>query len=118
MSAITHWLVTTLHVWRHTLTADGSGGYTESWVDQGAENFKVDESTAAERAVAAQDEAKHTHNIYGEPDVDVQRNDRLAAAGVNVNTPASGVVWYEVASTTTPSTPRYLKCAAERVEHG
>lgn len=115
MSAISHWLVTELHVWRETTTPDGSGGFTVSYVDQGAALFKVDQSSAAEALVAAQSEASHTHNIYAEPSEDVQRNDRLAASGVNPNTQAP---YYRIVSTTTPSTPRYLKCVAERVESG
>lgn len=119
MSTISHWLNTELHVWRRTLVADGSGGYTETWTDLGAAMFKVDQSTAAEQEAAAQYEARHTHNIYGEPDADVDRLDRLAPSGVqSVDDPAPWSTWYEVISTTAPSTPRYLKAAAERIQVG
>jgi SPP1 family predicted phage head-tail adaptor len=115
MSLITHWLNTSLHVWRKTQVADGAGGFTVSYVDQGTVDCKVDQSTPQERVAAAQAGAEHTHNIYLEPDADVQRNDRLAANGVNPNT-AKG--YYEVDGTTTPSTPRYLKAISIRVEAG
>jgi hypothetical protein len=117
--AITHWLNTELHRWREMLTPDGSGGFTQTWLnlDASPSRFKVDQSTAQERVVAAQTGAEHSHNIYTEPDMDVRRNDRLAPAGVDVEALASGEFYYRIVSTTRPSTPRYLKCAAERVEH-
>jgi len=115
VSAVTHWLKTELHVWRETTVADGSGGFTVSYVDQGSAMFKADQSSAAEALVAAQSEASHTHNIYAEPDADVERNDRLAASGINPNT---GKPYYRIISTTTPSTAIYLKSVAERVESG
>lgn len=118
MSVISHWLITELHVWRHTLAADGSGGFTETWADQGAKQFKVDQSSAVERTLAQQAGAAHTHNIYAEPDSGVVRNDRLAADGVDLTALQAGDVYYDVHSTTTPSTPRYLKCVAERIEVG
>jgi len=118
MSAVSHWLNTTLHVWRHTLTPDGSGGFTETWADRGSIKAKVDQSSAEERTLAQQAGADHTHNIYGEPDVDVKRNDRLAASSVDVENLVAGDVYYDVTSTTTPSSPRYLKCVSERIEVG
>lgn len=118
MSSVTHWLNTSLHVWRPSRVADGSGGFTETLVDQGALDFKVDQSSAAEQTVAQQAGANHTHNAYTEPDSDVARNDWLAASGIDPNALTAGDVAYKVISTTTPSSPRYLKCAAERIEHG
>ena len=102
MSSISHWLNTELHVWRETTSPDGSGGFTVSYLDQGAAMFKVDQSSAAEALVAAQSEASHTHNIYAEPDADLERTDRLAASGVDPN---NDQPYYRIVSTTTPSTP-------------
>lgn len=116
MSAITHWLNTSLVVWRPSLVADGSGGFTETLASQGAQSFKVDQSSAAEQTVAQQAGANHTHSIFGEPDVDVKRGDWLAPSGVDPNDPTAGQTAYQVISTTQPSTPRYLKCAVERIE--
>lgn len=116
MSEITHWLNTSLNVWRPSQVADGSGGFTETLVDQGALDFKVDQSTGQEREVAQQAGADHTHNAYTEPDADVKRNDWLAATGIDPNDLTAGETAYKVISTTTPSTPRYLKCATERIE--
>lgn len=115
MSAITHWLNRSLHVWRETTVPDGSGGFTVTYADQGALDVKVDQSSAAEQLVAQQGQARHTHNVYAEPDADVRRNDRLAASGVDPNT---ATPYYQVISTTTPSSPRYLKAQAGRVESG
>lgn len=111
--SISHWLVTKLYVWRETTVADGSGGFTVTYVDQGATDCKVDQSSAAEQFTAAQSGAAHTHNIYMATDANVVRNDRLATAGVNPNTARP---YYRIVSTTLPSTPLYLKCVAERVE--
>jgi len=119
LSAVTHWLNTELHVWRASLVADGSGGFTETLVDQAVNptpKFKVDQSSAAEQQVAQQDGASHTHNIFAEPDADVERGDWLAPSGVDPNDLTAGETAYQVISTTQPSTPRYLKCAAERIE--
>jgi hypothetical protein len=80
-------------------------------------SFKVDQSSAAEKQAAQQAGADHTHNAYTEPDSDVKRNDWLAATGINPNSLTAGDTAYKVISTTTPSSPRYLKCAVERVEH-
>lgn len=115
MSTISHWLIATRHVWRPSHVADGSGGYTVTYVNQGTVKCKVDQSTGAERLTASQLGADHTHNVYCEPDADVQRNDRLAAAGVDPNTPGTDEI-LRVMSTTTPSTPRYLKALCQREE--
>ena len=116
MSAITHWLNTSLVVWRPSLVADGSGGFTETLTSQGAQMFKVDQSSAVEQTVAQQAGANHTHNGYAEPDADVNRGDWLAPSGVDPNNLTAGETAYRVISVTQPSTPRYLKCAAERIE--
>ena len=113
MSVIGHWLNTSLNVWRESKVADGAGGFTVTWANQGAVDCKVDQSTGAERIAAAQAGAAHTHNIYFATGADVQRNDRLAASGVNPNT---GTGYYLVKATTEPSSPRYLKAMCERVE--
>lgn len=118
MSAITHWLVSELRLWRRSLVADSVGGYTETFADQGTVDVKVDQSTGTERMLAMQAGVEHTHNIYTEPTTVILRHDRLAFVGVDVEAPAVGDVVYKVLWTTTPSTPRYLKCAAERIETG
>lgn len=123
MSAISHLLPLTLHVWRSTLVSDGSGGFTEGWADQGTIAANVNASSAAERTLAQQAGAAHTHNIYLEPDADVKRNDRLAFNGVDIDGPSSGDQWYDIHWTdpkyeVTGSGIRYLKCQAERVESG
>ena len=113
MTGIGHWLNTSLNVWRESKVADGAGGFTVTWTNEGAVDCKVDQSTGTERVAAAQAGAAHTHNIYLLPDADVQRNDRLAPSGDDPNT---GTGYYLVKATTSPSTPRYLKAMAERVE--
>src|SRR5690606_83700 len=112
---VIHWLNRQLTVWRATLTADGQGGYTRAWSSMATVAAKVDLSTAAEQEVAARWEARHTHNIFLLPDAAVQRGDRLADPDVDVDDPQPGDVWYQVISTHSPSTPRYLKAAAELV---
>ena len=101
-------------MWRPTQTADGSGGYTTSYVNQGLVDLKVDQSSAAEQVVAAQAGANHSHNAYADPDEDIQRKDLLVVTGVDPNS-GSGEM-YQVKATTTPSTPIYLKCQCERIE--
>lgn len=115
MSAVSHWLNRVLYVWRPSQVADGSGGYTVSYVSQGSVRCKVDQSSGTERLAAAQLGADHTHNIYCEPDAAVYRNDKLVPAGTDPNTPGIGIV-YRVTATTTPSTPRYLKAMCIREE--
>lgn len=115
MRVHTFWFNTELHVWRETTVDDGAGGQTVTYVDQGAEAFKVDQSTATERLAAAQAGAAHSHNVYADLDVDVRRNDRLAASGVNPN---SERPYYEVEATFVPSEAIYIKAQAERVEAG
>lgn len=111
--SIAHWLNTTLVVWRQAKVSDGAGGYTLTYESQGSVACKVDQSSAAERVLAQQAGASHTHNIYFNPDADVQRHDRLAASGVDPNTTRP---YYEVEASTSPSTAIYLKAQAERVE--
>ena len=113
MSVISHWLNSSLVVWRETTVPDGSGGFTVSYVSQGASPCKIDQSSATERLTAQQMGADHTHNVYFEPDADVERNDRLAPSGVDPN---AVLGYYHVRSTHTPSTPRYLKAQCVRVE--
>jgi len=113
MTGISHWLNTSLNVWRQSKTADGSGGSTITWANQGAVDCKVDQSTPAEQMAAMQAGAMHTHNIYLATGTDVQRNDRLAATGVN---PSTDKGYYHVVGTAEPSSPRYLKAVCERVE--
>jgi hypothetical protein len=115
MSAISHWLNRSLHVWRQSQTPDGSGGYTVAYVDQGSVVCKVDQSTGAERLAAAQLGSDHSHNIYCETDAGVLRNDKLAPTGVDPNSPGTGET-YRVLATTVPSSPRYLKAMCEREE--
>jgi hypothetical protein len=106
-----------LHVWREVSVADGSGGFTILFVDQGSELFKVVQSSAEERLTSLQTSAEHTHNIFAEPDVDARRNDRLAPLGVNPNT-AGG--YYRVLAEVTDDAGSYdyAKWNVERVEAG
>lgn len=106
-----------LHVWRQVSVPDGSGGSTILFVDQGADLFKVVQSTAQERYLASQSGADHTHNLYADPDVDVKRTDRLAPSGINPNT-AFG--YYRILGTATDDAGSYdyAKWKAERVEAG
>lgn len=113
MTGIGHWLNSTLYVWRQSKAADGSGGFTITWANQGPVACKIDQSTPTERLVALQAGASHTHNIYLATDTDVRRNDRLAPAGV---APATDKGYYHVTGTAVPSSPRYLKAVCERVE--
>lgn len=115
MTAVSHWLNRTLHVWRPAQVADGSGGYTISYADQGTVKCKVDQAPGAERLTAAQLGANHTHNVYCESSASVLRNDKLCPAAVDPNTPGTGEL-YRVLATTVPSTPRYLKAECEREE--
>lgn len=103
----------TLNVWREQKTPDGVGGFTATFTDQGSASCKIDQSSAEERLLAQQAGAAHTHNIYFAYDEDVQRNDRLAPAGVDPNTERP---YYEVDSTHIPSSPGYLKAITEKVE--
>lgn len=115
MSINPRWFNSSLNVWRESVTADGAGGQTVSYVDQGAVACKIDQSTPQEQLVAAQSGATHSHNIYVDPDDDVRRTDRLAASGVDPN---DELPYYTVDATVTPSTPRYTKLICERRESG
>lgn len=105
---IAHWLNRTLTVWRPSTSADGSGGQTVTFTSQGTVAAKVDQPSAAEQQVAFQEGAKHTHNIYLDPDAGVRRNDELRGGGQV----------FRVFATLQPSEPRYLKALCELVEAG
>jgi len=115
VSVVTHLLNRSLHVWRPSQAADGSGGFTVTYIDRGAIHCQVSEAPGTEQLTAAQLGASHTHNIYCEPDADVFHNDKLAPTGVDPNTPGTSEV-YRVMATTVPSTSRYLKAECEREE--
>lgn len=110
------WFNRWLYVWRETVDPDGAGGHYTEYMNHGRQRVKVDQSSAEERAIAQQDGAVHTHNIYTFTFGDLRRGDRLAEEGVDPNQLEPGEEVYRVLMTTHPSTPIYLKAQAERIQ--
>lgn len=103
---IEHLLNRTLEVWRPTAVPDGSGGQTVSLVQVGAVAAKVDQPAAAERQVAAQWGAEHSHTIYLLAVSDVARGDELRGDGQV----------FRVLATVQPSHATYTKAPTELIQ--
>jgi SPP1 family predicted phage head-tail adaptor len=65
-----------LELKRPTKSADGVGGFTESWVSQGFFYGRLNPISSEERIIADKKWAEATHNIYAYP-MDVRENDRI-----------------------------------------
>ena len=71
-------MVSTLDVYRRTMTPDGQGGGT--WVYTLLESgrpVKVDQASARERMEAEQAGSSMTHKIYQDSQADIQRGDEF-----------------------------------------
>lgn len=93
-------------MWRRTFTADGSGGRTATWAQVGTVRARVSQPSAAERTVAAQSGAVHTHAIYLLPDADVRRGDELRGEGQR----------FEVHAVFEPSATVYRRADCQEVQ--
>ena len=103
---ISHWLNRTLQVCRPATSGDGTGGQQVIYVQQADVRAKVDQPTTAERMLAQQAGARHTHTVYLLPTADVRRGDELRGGGQVLR----------VLATSTPSTPRYLRAECELIQ--
>lgn len=90
---IGHLLNRTPNLWRRSDTADGRGGVTTSWSDQGTVAARFSAPSPSERSAAAQQGVEVTHDVYLLPDADVRRGDRLV----------DGTTTIEIVSVTVPS---------------
>lgn len=99
------WFSRPLEVWRATSVEDEGGGRTETPEQVGDQPLmaKVDQPTARDQLVAAQDGADLTHSIFFDGVVDVQRGDELRGDGES----------FKVISVVRPSRPRYTKANCE-----
>ncbi|MGI5443821.1 head-tail adaptor protein [Streptomyces shenzhenensis] len=106
---ITHLFNRRLQVRRPSTADDGYGGQSGDLVTQpGTVAAKVDQPSAAERALAAQTDSRHTHTVYLQPAADVRYGDVL-------RDPATGEQW-RVTAVVGPSTPVYRKAEAELMQ--
>ncbi|MFE7159155.1 phage head closure protein [Streptomyces sp. NPDC057636] len=64
-------------VWRYSRTADGMGGWEETWAQVGTVRARISQPSATERTLADQATARLTHVAYLSADADVRRNDQL-----------------------------------------
>ncbi|MGY3341201.1 SPP1 family predicted phage head-tail adaptor [Streptomyces filamentosus] len=103
---ITHLLNRVLEVWRTVRTPDGGGGWDTALVRQTDVAAKVDQPSAAERMLAQQAGAEHTHSVYVLPAADVRRGDELRGAGQTLR----------VVSVVEPSAPVYRKAECTLIE--
>lgn len=103
---ITHLLNRVLEVWRETAVDDGMGGQEVTLVRQADVLAKVDQPSASDRLLAQQAGASHTHDIYLQPDADVQRGDELRGDGQV----------FRVDSVVMPSSPVYRTAEAELIQ--
>lgn len=78
---IGHLLNTTLDVYRPSFTPDGRGGQTETIASVGTIRAQVNQPTAEERMVAAQNGANLTHVVHTTFGADVERGDELDEGG-------------------------------------
>lgn len=105
---ITHLLNRVLEVWRTTSVPDGAGGEETALVRLADVPAKVDQPSAADRLLAQQAGAAHTHDIYLLPTADVQRGDELRGDGQA----------FHVGYVVEPSAPVYRKAEAELIQRG
>lgn len=72
------------HDWtltRRTRTADGQGGYTQTWATVATVAGRMRPASAAERTLAMQRRADISHVWYVAADEEVQRGDRITGQG-------------------------------------
>lgn len=100
------WFNRPLEVWRPTSAGDGQGGETESTAKVAGDPLdgKVDQPTAKDQTVAAQNSARLDHVIYFDGTVDVRRGDELR----DLNT-APRPARFHVFAVVQPSEPEYTK---------
>ncbi|MET9396284.1 head-tail adaptor protein [Kitasatospora sp. NPDC002965] len=103
MIGVRHHLNRVLEVWRPTAVPDGLGGQHTVRTRVGEVRAKVDQPSAADRALAAQSGSRHTHTVYLEPDAAVARLDELRGDGQHLL----------VHHVTGPSLPNYRRAEAE-----
>lgn len=110
-AGIGRYLNRSLEVWRPGTAPDGYGGQTTTLVLQGSVRAKVDQPSVGERAIAAQTNSRHSHDIYLQPRADVRRGDELRGADALGNTQH-----FRVQSVVQPSTPIYTKALVELIQ--
>jgi len=66
---------------RMSRTADGQGGWAESWSDMGTIDGRMRPATATEQVVAMQRQVGISHVLYCDAEVEVLREDRLTGEG-------------------------------------
>ncbi|WP_405710093.1 head-tail adaptor protein [Streptomyces xanthophaeus] len=104
---ISHWLNRSLQVWRPHTTPDGTGGQDVTRVRQSADvRAKVDQPSAADRTLAMQAGAAHTHTVYLTATADVARGDELRGRGQVLR----------VLSVAEPSSTRYRRAECELIQ--
>lgn len=103
------WFNRPLEIWRPTSAGDGRGGETETNGKVPGDPLpgKVDEPSAKDQLVAAQNSALLTHVIYFDGTVDVRRGDQLRDPD---GAPRSEV--FQVFAVVQPSEPVYTKAFA------
>lgn len=80
---IRHRLNSSLTVYRATYVADGAGGRTKTFAPVGTIRGQVNQPSAQERLVAAQQGANLTHVVHALPTADVVRGDELDTGGLH-----------------------------------
>ncbi|WKV74225.1 head-tail adaptor protein [Streptomyces sp. PCS3-D2] len=104
---ISRWLNRGLQVWRPHTTADDIGGQDVTLVRQDDDvRAKVDQPSAAERTLAMQAGAEHTHTVYLLPSADVARGDELRGRGQVL----------KVLAVAEPSSTRYRRAECKLIE--
>ncbi|MFE4717850.1 phage head closure protein [Streptomyces sp. NPDC056728] len=81
MSRVSRLLNASAAVWRYSRTADGMGGWEETWAQVGTVRARFSQPSATERTLADQSGAWLTHVVYLEPDASVRRGDELRQPG-------------------------------------
>ena len=99
-------LNTRREVWRPSMTDDGMGGRTRSWVLVGTVRCKVDVPSAREREAGGQWSAEHTHSVFLLPKADVRRGDEIRG----------GPEPLRVLAVMEPSRRDYRKAVCQRLE--
>ena len=84
MIGIEHLFNALFTVSRPTRASDGQGGWAVSYVEAGTLRGRLRPTSAAERSVAQQEQARVSHVLYCAAEADLRRGDLVSGAGQTV----------------------------------
>lgn len=112
------WFNRSATVQRQTSTADGSGGWSQTWADAGQLRVRCSQPSSSDGESAQAGQAAITHVVYALPGADVRRGDRLRVDAQLLDgvVQIEGELLLDVDSVVEPSEPVYRRAACVSVQ--